>query len=73
MDLAAANVEMCRKIVPQLVIVAPNALLLMVTNPVDVITYAAMKFSGWQRLNAEYAKQFGIETPNKPPQAAQKP
>jgi uncharacterized protein YndB with AHSA1/START domain len=24
----------------------------------------AMKFDGWQRLNAEYAKQFGIETPN---------
>jgi hypothetical protein len=24
----------------------------------------AMKFGGWQRLNAEYAKQFGIETPN---------
>ncbi|MGA9884969.1 MAG: SRPBCC domain-containing protein [Candidatus Acidiferrales bacterium] len=24
----------------------------------------AMKFEGWQRLNAEYAKQFGIETPN---------
>jgi hypothetical protein len=23
----------------------------------------AMKFSGWQRLNAEYAKQFGVETP----------
>ena len=31
----------------------------------------AMKFGGWQRLNAEYAKQFGIETPNWP-QAAQK-
>jgi uncharacterized protein YndB with AHSA1/START domain len=31
----------------------------------------AMKF-GWQRLNAEYSKQFGIETPNWPPQAAQK-
>ena len=31
----------------------------------------AMKF-GWQRLNAEYAKQFGIETLNWPPQAAQK-
>src|SRR2546423_3464325 len=28
----------------------------------------AMKFGGWQRLNAEYAKQFGIETPNWPPQ-----
>jgi uncharacterized protein YndB with AHSA1/START domain len=32
----------------------------------------AMKFGGWQRLNAEYAKQFGIETPNWPPQLDQK-
>ena len=32
----------------------------------------AMKSSGWQRLNAEYAKQFGIEAPNWPPQPAQK-
>jgi len=32
----------------------------------------AMKFGGWQRLNAEYAKQFAVETPNWPPQAAQK-
>jgi hypothetical protein len=31
----------------------------------------AMKF-GWQRLNAEYARQFGIETPSWPPKAAQK-
>jgi uncharacterized protein YndB with AHSA1/START domain len=23
----------------------------------------AMKFDGWQRLSAEYAKQFGVETP----------
>jgi hypothetical protein len=30
----------------------------------------AMKF-GWKRLHAEYAKQFGIEAPNLPPQAAQ--
>jgi uncharacterized protein YndB with AHSA1/START domain len=28
----------------------------------------AMKFDGWQRLNAEYSKQFGIEAPNWPPQ-----
>jgi len=32
----------------------------------------AVKFGGWQRLHAEYAKQFGIEAPNWPPQAAQK-
>jgi uncharacterized protein YndB with AHSA1/START domain len=31
----------------------------------------AMKV-GWQRLNAEYAEQFGIKAPNFPPQAAQK-
>jgi Activator of Hsp90 ATPase homolog 1-like protein len=29
----------------------------------------AMKFEGWQRLNAEYAKQFGVETPGWPPNA----
>jgi hypothetical protein len=28
-----------------------------------------MKFGGWQRLNAEYAKQFGIESPGWPPNA----
>ena len=32
----------------------------------------AMKFAGWQRLNAEYAKQFGVKPPNWPPKAAQK-
>jgi len=31
----------------------------------------AMKFDGWQRLHAEYARQFGVTTPNWPPQAAQ--
>ena len=25
----------------------------------------AMKFEGWQRLHAEYARQFGVETPNR--------
>jgi uncharacterized protein YndB with AHSA1/START domain len=29
----------------------------------------AMTFDGWQRLNAEYAKQFGIEPRNWPPSA----
>jgi hypothetical protein len=32
----------------------------------------SMQFSGWQRLNAEYAKQFGVETRDWPPRAAQK-
>ncbi len=29
----------------------------------------AMKFGGWQRLNAEYAKQLGVESPHWPPAA----
>src|SRR5262245_22906470 len=30
----------------------------------------AMKFSGWQRLTGEYAKQFGAQTPNWPASSA---
>jgi uncharacterized protein YndB with AHSA1/START domain len=29
----------------------------------------AIKFGGWQRLNEEYAKQFGVEAPSWPPNA----
>jgi uncharacterized protein YndB with AHSA1/START domain len=32
----------------------------------------AMKLAGWQRLNAEYAQQFGVEPPKGLPPAAQK-
>jgi len=31
----------------------------------------AMKFSGWQRLSAEYAKQFALDSPNQSPQQTQ--
>jgi L-lactate dehydrogenase len=46
LDLAGTNLAMCRSLVPQLVDVAPDAVLIMVTNPVDVLTYAALKLSG---------------------------
>ena len=46
---------------------------LLAGHPIGRIAGAeAMKFGGWRRLNAEYAKQFGIETPNWQPDAAQK-
>ena len=38
--------EICRALIPKLLDVAPDAVLLMVTNPVDVLTLAALKFSG---------------------------
>jgi L-lactate dehydrogenase len=46
LELARANVEMCRDLVPRLLEVAPDAILLLVTNPVDVVTYAALRYSG---------------------------
>jgi L-lactate dehydrogenase len=46
LELAGTNVAMCRSLVPQLLDVAPDAILVMVTNPVDVLTYAALRFSG---------------------------
>jgi L-lactate dehydrogenase len=49
MELAGANAEMCRKLVPQLAALAPDALWLLVTNPVDVITYVTLKVSGLPR------------------------
>lgn len=52
MDLAAANAAICAKILPDVVRVAPNTILLLVTNPVDVVTEIALKITGleWNRV-----------------------
>jgi hypothetical protein len=45
---------------------------LLAGQPIGAIAgINAMKFAGWQRLVAEYSKQFGAEAPNVPSQAAQ--
>jgi L-lactate dehydrogenase len=49
MDLATANAAICRDLVPKLQAVAPDAVYLLVTNPVDVITYVTLKISGLPR------------------------
>lgn len=46
LELAGTNVEICRAMIPRLLAVAPQAVIVMVTNPVDVLTLAALKFSG---------------------------
>jgi L-lactate dehydrogenase len=46
MELVRDNVGLFRKIVPEIVKYAPEAILLVVTNPVDVLAYAAYKISG---------------------------
>ena len=44
---------------------------LLTGEPIGRIAGAeAMKFGGWQRLNTEYAKQFGVEPPGWPTNAA---
>ena len=46
LDLAGATINIMKSIVPKAVEQAPNAIFLMVANPVDVVTYAAWKISG---------------------------
>ena len=46
LDLAERSVSIMRTLMPQLVAQAPEAVFLMVSNPVDVTTYAALRFTG---------------------------
>lgn len=57
LDLAEATIALTRKILPPLVEQAPNAIFVMITNPVDIVTYAALKISGLPR-----AQLFGSGT-----------
>lgn len=46
LELAEATIGLTRAILPGVLEVAPNAIYVMVTNPVDVVTYAAQQISG---------------------------
>ncbi|KAB7745476.1 L-lactate dehydrogenase [Nostocoides sp. F2B08] len=45
MDLAETTVDLMKKILPAVQNVAPEAIYVMVTNPVDVVTYASLKIT----------------------------
>ena len=45
-ELAQTNVNILKQITPQIVAVAPNALYVIVSNPVDIMTYVFTKISG---------------------------
>ena len=49
LELIARNAELLRGLMPKLVAVNADATLLLVTNPVDVLTYAAGKLAGLPR------------------------
>ncbi len=44
-DLVKDNVEIFKMIIPEIVKYSPDAILLVVSNPVDILSYAAYKFS----------------------------
>lgn len=46
LDLAGVNVAMVQTMMERFLTVAPDAVYLIVTNPCDVVTYAALKASG---------------------------
>ncbi|PKQ25617.1 MAG: L-lactate dehydrogenase [Actinobacteria bacterium HGW-Actinobacteria-4] len=46
LELAEATIGLMDRIIPPLMTVSPDAIYILVTNPVDVVTYAAIKKSG---------------------------
>lgn len=49
LDLIGRNLEIFKTIVPQVVKYSPNSLLLVVSNPVDILTYITYKLSGFPK------------------------
>lgn len=78
LELAQTNVNILRTITPEIVKVCPDAIYIMVANPVDIMTYVFHKISGvpanhiigsgtvldTARLQAELAKEFHISPKN---------
>jgi L-lactate dehydrogenase len=49
LEMARSSVATSRDLLPRLLDVAPGAVVVIVTNPVDVVTYAALKILGLPR------------------------
>ncbi|MFA6016840.1 MAG: L-lactate dehydrogenase [Patescibacteria group bacterium] len=57
LDLVKKNLEIVKEILPKAVEQSPNSVILMVTNPVDILTYEASKI-----LNLPKGRVFGTGT-----------
>ena len=78
LELAQTNVDILKSITPQIVKYAPDAIYILVANPVDILTYVFTKISGipenriigsgtvldTSRLQSELAKRFFISPKN---------
>ena len=47
LDLVQRNVKICKQIVAEITARTSDTVIIMVTNPVDVLTYVAQEISGW--------------------------
>jgi L-lactate dehydrogenase len=75
-DLLKDNIDLFKTIIPEIMKYAPNAILLIVSNPVDILTYVTYKISGKKsskvigsgtlldssRFRYEIAKHFNIDS-----------
>lgn len=78
LDLAQTNVNIIKEVAKNVIHYAPNAIYVIVSNPVDILTYAFLKFTGLperqvigsgtildtSRLQAELARRFHISPKN---------
>ena len=78
LDILNKNIPIFKESVPRLAHLSPNAIFLVVSNPVDVLTYITYKFSGFpshrvigsgtvldtSRFKSILSKQFGIDARN---------
>nr|WP_122012272.1 L-lactate dehydrogenase [Maliibacterium massiliense] len=78
LDLAQTNVNITKSIIPEIVKYAPNAIYIIVSNPVDILTYEFCKISGLPehhiigsgtildtaRLRARLAEYYAISQQN---------
>lgn len=76
LDLAATNIKILKSLMPDLVRLSPDAIFLLVTNPCDVLAYAAVQISGLpanrvfssgtvldsSRLRWQLAERVGVST-----------
>ena len=49
LDLVSRNAAIFKGLIPEVVKYAPDSIILVVTNPVDIMTYIALKFSGFPK------------------------
>ena len=78
LELAQTNVDITKKIIPEITKYAPNATYIIVSNPVDILTYTFNKFSDLpesriigsgtildtSRLRAKLSEYYGINQSN---------